>query len=260
MLKIASFNVNGLRSAISKGLYEFLDEQAFDIVCFQETKAEKSQLDNQFLDKLGYFEYWHSAQKKGYSGVACFSRLKPDNVIYGMGIEKYDQEGRVIRLDYGELSVLNCYFPSGSSGEDRHAFKMEFLEDFGNWSKELLIERPNIIILGDYNIVHQRIDIHNPDRKDNPSGYRPEERKWLDDWLKNNELTDVFRYLNPDKKEFSWWSYRAGSRKKNLGWRIDYIVVSKFLKERIRAAYHIPQATHSDHCPVAVEIDSAGLL
>ena len=259
-MKIASYNVNGIRAAITKGLYQFLDEQLFDVVCFQETKAEKSQLNTLLPDEHGYHEYWHSAQKKGYSGVATFTKLKPDHVVFGMENEKYDKEGRVLRLDFGDLSILNCYFPSGSSGEDRHEFKMQFLEDFGKWTSGLIKERPNLIVLGDYNIVHQGLDIHNPDRKDNPSGYRPEERAWMDMWLKEHGFVDSFRYLNPDKKEYSWWSYRAGSRKKNLGWRIDYISVSAPLKDRLKKAALIPEAMQSDHCPVVIELDVEGLI
>jgi exodeoxyribonuclease-3 len=251
---IASYNVNGIRAAIKKGLLEWIAENKYDIICFQETKAQADQVDPKPFEELGYALNWHSAEKKGYSGVATFSKIKTTAVHIGCGIEKYDREGRILRTDFGDLTVLNCYFPSGSSGEVRHKFKMEFLEDLGPWFKELSQKRPKLIILGDYNIVHQGMDIHNPKRKDNPSGYRPEERAWLDNYF-NNGFTDAFRFSNPEKIEFSWWSYRSGARKNNKGWRIDYQAASLQLKTSIKKAFHDQEAKHSDHCPVVVSYD-----
>ena len=253
-IKIASYNVNGIRAAIKKGLVEWLKDRKFDIVCFQETKAQADQIDPTIFEELGYHLYWHSAEKKGYSGVATFSKIEPSAVHIGCGIEKYDREGRILRTDFDNWSLLNCYFPSGSSGEERHGFKMEFLKDLGPWFDSLKAERPNLIVLGDYNIVHQEMDIHNPKRKDNPSGYRPDERTWLDNYF-NNGFIDAFRYCEPEKIEFSWWSYRAGARKNNKGWRIDYQAVGESLKAKINDAYHDHEAVHSDHCPVVVSYD-----
>ncbi|MBK9149537.1 MAG: exodeoxyribonuclease III [Saprospiraceae bacterium] len=255
MLRIASYNINGFRSAVNAGFYEWLADQPYDIICFQETKSNKDQVDTGEVDNLGFHHYWHSAEKKGYSGVATFSKIEPDDVVEGMGNEIYDREGRILRTDFGDITLLNCYFPSGSSGEDRHEFKMQFLHDFRPYILDLKKSRPNLIIAGDYNIVHTRMDIHNPDRKDNPSGYRPDERAWLDAWFNEMGFTDAFRYKNPESIEFSWWSFRAGSKKKNLGWRIDYISVTDGLKNKIRSAGHRPEVLFSDHCPVEVVLE-----
>lgn len=253
-LKIASYNINGLRSAINNGFYDWLSEQQYDIICFQEIKSTQDQIDINLVDELGYHHYWHPAEKKGYSGVATFSKKEPDLIQEGMGISVYDREGRVLRTDFGDITLLNCYFPSGSSGEDRHEFKMQFLNDFAPYITALKKERPNLIIAGDYNIVHTRLDIHNPDRKDNPSGYRPDERAWMDQWFSEMGFIDAFRYLHPDSVEFSWWSFRAGSKKKNLGWRIDYISLTKPLKSRIVHAGHRPEVLFSDHCPLEIAL------
>ena len=250
MLKrIVSYNVNGLRSAMQKGLEDFLEGQNFDLVCFQETKMDRSFEDPDLFSSLGYKAYWHCAEKKGYSGVLTLSREIPDAVHYGCGMENYDREGRVIRLDFGEWSVVNAYFPSGSVSEERHAFKMRFLQDFYPWVRDLLKTRPKTILVGDYNIVHLSLDIHNPDRKDNPSGYRPEERAWMDEWF-GTFFDDAFRSVRPEAQEFSWWSYRAGSYQKNKGWRIDYQSISKPFGHLVEDYRHHRDIRFSDHCPV----------
>ena len=246
--------MNGIRAALKKDLLKWVKKKKPDIFCIQESKSQEDQVDPALFEKLGYQAYWHSAEKKGYSGVTTFSKIPADKVVAGMNKKKYDSEGRILRTDFGDWTVLNCYFPSGSSGDARHAFKMEFLHDFGPWVKRLLKKRPKLIILGDYNVVHEDIDIHNPTRKDFPSGFKPEERAWLAKWFKK-DFTDAFRYLHPEKQEFSWWSYRSGARKNNKGWRIDYISVSKVIENKITAAGHYSKAVHSDHCPVYLEID-----
>ena len=253
-LRVASYNINGIRAGIKKGLLDWLKERNHDIICFQETKAQPDQIDPKPFEELGYFLSWHSAEKKGYSGVATLSKIKPTAVSAGCGIENYDREGRILRTDFGDLTVLNCYFPSGTSSEERHQYKMDFLKDLGPWFNELRRERPKFIILGDYNIVHQELDIHNPKRKDNPSGYRPEERAWLDTYFKNG-FVDAFRHCHPDTIGFSWWSYRANSRQNNKGWRIDYQAAGEQLTNQILGAYHDQEAKHSDHCPVVATYD-----
>ena len=253
-MKVVSYNVNGIRAAIKKGLLDWLkDHSDIDVFCVQETKSQIEQLDSKAFEDLGYYISWHQAEKKGYSGVATFSRVKPDLVKIGIDIEKYDSEGRVLRTDFGDTSILNCYFPSGSSSEERHAFKMAFLEDFRPIINKLLKKRKQLIVLGDYNVVHEEIDIHNPQRKDKPSGYRPEERAWMSDWF-DKDFSDAYRTKYPDKQEFSWWSYRAGARKNNKGWRIDYISVSEAIADKIIDAGHFSNAVHSDHCPVWLDI------
>ncbi|MDX1940921.1 MAG: exodeoxyribonuclease III [Saprospiraceae bacterium] len=252
--KIISYNLNGLRAALNKSFAAWLETHQFDIVCVQETKAQRDQVDHAPFEKLGYYDYWHSAEKKGYSGVATFTKAKPDRVIEGCGMAKYDSEGRILRTDFGDWTLLNCYFPSGTTGDIRQGFKMEFLDDFYNWVEELRKERPKLIIVGDYNIAHNEIDIHNPKGNQKTSGFLPEERAWMTKWF-GNGFVDSFRYLNPDKIEYSWWSVRFNSRASNKGWRIDYQSVSNNLKDKLIQSYHIGDATHSDHCPVFLEID-----
>ena len=181
------------------------------------------------------------------------SKQTPDLIKEGMGIEKYDTEGRLIRTDFGDWTLLNCYFPSGTRGGVRQDFKFEFLEDIYNWIQTLRKERSKIILVGDYNIAHEEIDIHNPKSNKNNSGFLPEERAWMTKWF--DDFTDTYRFLQPEKVEYSWWSYRANARANNKGWRIDYQSVTNNLKEQLKEAYHISDAMHSDHCPVYIEID-----
>lgn len=254
-MNIISYNVNGIRAAAKKGFIEWLVESGADVVCIQETKAQADQIPVLELKYAGYDYYGLSAQKKGYSGVAILSKTKPDNVVYGMGIEKYDNEGRFIRADYGDLSIVSVYHPSGTSGEERQAFKMQWLDDFQEYVYRLQKERPNLVLCGDYNICHRPIDIHDPVRNANSSGFLPEEREWIDGFIKSG-FTDSFRHVNGDKKDsYSWWSYRANARANNKGWRIDYCMVSDNIKNRISDAGIIPSAMHSDHCPISVKID-----
>ena len=254
-MNIISYNVNGIRAAAKKGFIEWLVESGADVVCIQETKAQTDQIPVLELKYAGYDYYGLSAQKKGYSGVAILSKTKPDNVVYGMGIEKYDNEGRFIRADYGDLSIVSVYHPSGTSGEERQAFKMQWLDDFQEYVHRLQKERPNLVLCGDYNICHRPIDIHDPVRNANSSGFLPEEREWIDGFIKSG-FTDSFRHVNGDKKDsYSWWSYRANARANNKGWRIDYCMVSDNIKNRISDAGIIPSAMHSDHCPISLKLD-----
>lgn len=254
MPKIVTYNVNGIRSAISKGWIDWLKATSPDVVCLQEIKATPDQIDPQQIKELGYEMYWYPAQKKGYSGVAIFSKIKPDHVEYGCGIPHYDNEGRVLRLDFGDVSVMSVYMPSGSSGEERQAFKMVWLTDFQNYIATLKQSRTKLIICGDYNICHQPIDIHNPKSNANSSGFLPEEREWIDGFMKTGFI-DSFRHYNKEPHNYTWWSFRANSRAKNLGWRIDYNLVSHNLESQLKRAAILPEARHSDHCPVLVEID-----
>lgn len=252
-MRIASYNVNGIRAASNKGLIDYLKEENFDVVCFQELKAMPEQIDEGAFSELGYHLYWYSAEKKGYSGVGIISKEEPDAVHCGVGHELFDAEGRVIRCDYEWGSVISAYFPSGTTGDIRQSVKMEFLEYFFDYIQELKQEIPHLVVCGDYNICHQAIDIHDPVRNKNVSGFLPQEREWLEHFLQSG-FTDSFRYLNPDPHHYSWWSYRANARANNKGWRIDYALVSDALKENISRAYILPEAHHSDHCPVVVEL------
>lgn len=251
---IISYNINGIRAGLKKGLAEWLKETDPDILCIQETKAQPEQVtEKEIFTQLGYEQFWHSAEKKGYSGVAIFSKMTPDKVTEGCGMEQYDQEGRILRADFGDWTLLNCYFPSGTTGEVRQDFKMGFLRDFQQWIDQLRQERPQLIVLGDYNIAHTEMDIHDPVRNKKTSGFLPEEREWMTQWF-DSGFTDAFRHLNPEKEQYSWWSYRAQARARNKGWRIDYQSVTDNLKGQLIQAYQMTDTVHSDHCPVFVEI------
>ena len=252
-MKIVTYNINGIRAALRKGLDEWLKSNDPDIICLQEIKAREEQFDSSVFTNLGYHCYWYSAQKPGYSGTAILSKEKPIKVTYGMNHKNYDNEGRVMRVDFEAYSVISVYMPSGSSGDSRQAFKMTFLEDFYNYISELIKQVPNLIIAGDYNICHNAIDIHNPQRNQKTSGFLPEEREWLSTFI-DLGFIDTFRHFNQEPHQYSWWSYRANARAKNLGWRIDYLLATQSMESRLNRAAILSQAKHSDHCPVLVEL------
>ncbi|MBK9479226.1 MAG: exodeoxyribonuclease III [Bacteroidia bacterium] len=254
MKTIISYNVNGIRAAINKNFLEWLKNVNPDILCLQEIKANPDQFDSKAFESLGYNYYSYPAQKKGYSGVAILSKTKPDAINYGCGIAKYDDEGRVLRADFGKVSVMSVYHPSGSSGEERQAFKMQWLSDFKEYISVLKKEKPKLILCGDFNICNKAIDIHNPKSNANTSGFLPEERAWFDSFLETGFI-DSFREFNKEPHNYSWWSYRANAREKNLGWRIDYNLISKELVSQLKGASILPDAKHSDHCPVVINID-----
>jgi len=251
-MKIISYNLNGIRAAIKKDFVGWLKQENPDVVCIQETKAQPEQIENHLFEELGYNCYWFSSQKKGYSGTGILTKKKPDKIVYGMGIEKYDYEGRLIRADFGDISVISVYHPSGSN-ELRQAFKIEWLDDFRNYINELKKERPKLIISGDYNICRLWIDIHNPKKQQKTSGFLPEEREWFQNFI-DDGFVDSFREFNENEGEYSWWSYRANARNNNKGWRIDYNIVTENLKTELKSARIIPTAIHSDHCPICLEI------
>lgn len=253
-MKIVSYNVNGIRAAIGKGFVDWLGEVNPDVICLQEIKANPEQIPTIELQSLGYHCYYFSAEKKGYSGVAILCKQEPDHVEIGMNIEKYDYEGRFIRADFGDLSVISVYHPSGTSGEERQAFKMQWLDDFHTYIKKLEQTRSKLIICGDFNICHEPIDIHDPKGNANSSGFLPEERAWIDQFI-HDGFIDSFRYLNPGKPDhYSWWSYRANARANNKGWRIDYIMLTQNLEKNLQSASIMPEAMHSDHCPIGAVI------
>jgi exodeoxyribonuclease-3 len=255
MKKLVTYNVNGIRAAIKKGLLDWLEEGDFDFVCLQETKSTPEQIDLSDLEKLGFHHYWHSADKKGYSGVLTLSKETPVSVDKGIGFDEYDSEGRTVITHFQDWSLINVYIPSGSSGDERHEFKMKFVNDFGPWIEDLKKKQPNLIIVGDYNIVHKEQDIHNPERKDQPSGYKPDERAWLDHWFEEQKFVDAYRHIYPTERAYSWWSYRAGARQKDKGWRIDYISVARSLQSKIVDCRMYKDVMHSDHCPVICTLD-----
>ena len=253
-MKIISYNVNGIRAALKKGFLEWLVATDPDVICLQEIKAQEEQLDLGVFESAGYpYNYWFSAQKKGYSGVAILSKIKPKNIVYGTGIESMDFEGRNIRADFSDISVMSMYLPSGTNIQ-RLEHKFEYMDLLQNYVDELKKELPNLVICGDYNICHEAIDIHDPVRNKNVSGFLPEERAWMTNFLKSGFI-DAFRALNNAPHQYSWWSYRANARANNKGWRLDYTLVSTPLKENIKRAVILTEAVHSDHCPVLLELN-----
>ena len=253
-MKIISYNVNGIRAALKKGFIEWLVSTNADVVCLQEIKAMEDQLDLSIFEDAGYkYSYWYSAQKKGYSGVAILSKIEPNHIEYGTGIETMDFEGRNIRADYNGVSVMSMYLPSGTN-MDRLEFKLNYMAEIQDYINALRTTIPNLVVCGDYNICHEAIDIHNPKMK-NVSGFLPVEREWIGNFIESG-LTDSFRYLNPEKVEYSWWSYRANARANNKGWRLDYAMVTKPLQEKIKRAVILTEAKHSDHCPILLELEN----
>ena len=253
MIKILSYNINGIRAAIKKDLVKWIEKSNPDIVCFQEIKANEDQFDTEIFTKLGYHNYWFSAQKKGYSGVGIISKIKPENVQIGTGIDFMDFEGRNLRLDFKEFSVMSLYLPSGTN-INRLEFKFKYMHEFENYINSLRLEIPNLIIAGDYNICHKAIDIHDPSpRMEKVSGFLPEERAWLDKFI-NSGFIDSYRLYNKQPNKYSWWSYRANSRNNNKGWRIDYLLVSESLRQNLVESYILDDVVHSDHCPIGVNI------
>lgn len=253
-MRIISYNVNGIRAAIKKGFIDWLKTDPAEIICVQETKAEKENVDRRLFHDLGLEDYWFSAQKKGYSGVAVFTKIKPDHVEYGNGYKQSDSEGRVIQLDFGDIRLINAYFPSGTSGTERQDYKYVWLDECYTWLAKLKKKKKHLILCGDYNIAHREIDIHDPKSNKNTSGFLPEERQWMDKFFASGWV-DAFRELHPEPHRYSWWSQRFPTvRLQNKGWRIDYISISDSLKDRLADAEIYPEVKQSDHCPVFMKL------
>ena len=254
-MKIVSYNVNGIRAALKKGFLEWLMTVNPDVVCLQEIKAMEEQLDLSLFEAAGYpYHYWFSAQKKGYSGVAILSKRKPDNVAFGTGIAYMDFEGRNLRADFGDVSVMSMYVPSGTNLA-RLEHKLMYMADFQTYADELRKTHPNLIVLGDYNVCHEAIDIHDPVRNKNVSGFLPVEREWMTQFLKSGFI-DSFRYFNPAPDNYTWWSYRSNARANNKGWRLDYGMVADTLEDRLKRSVILSGAKHSDHCPILLELEN----
>ena len=252
MIKILSYNINGIRAALRKNLLNWIKDYDPDIVCFQEIKANEDQFDKSLFSDLGYYNYWFSAQKKGYSGVGIITKIKPENVIYGTGIDYMDFEGRNLRVDFKKISVMSLYLPSGTN-INRLNFKFQYMDDFKTYINNLKSKVPNLIVGGDFNICHKAIDIHDPIRNAKVSGFLPEERDWIDNFIKDG-FVDSFRIFNNSPHNYSWWSYRANSRNNNKGWRIDYLLAVEKLKKNITQSYILNDVVHSDHCPIGLNL------
>ncbi len=252
-MTIVSYNVNGIRAALRKELVAWLKQTSPDVICFQEIKANPDQFDENVFKEIGYnYCYWYPAERKGYSGVALLSKTEPKKITYGTGIAYMDAEGRNLRADFDGVSVMSLYLPSGTS-DKRLSFKLKYMADFQLYIDQLKKEVPNLVICGDYNICHEPIDIHDPVRLKNTSGFLPVEREWLSKFL-DSGFIDSFRYLHPEEVHYSWWSYRGNARARNKGWRLDYHLVSQPLQEKINRSVILSEAKHSDHCPVLVDL------
>lgn len=256
-MKIVSYNVNGIRAAVTKNFLHWLETLNPDMVCLQEVKALPSQIPDILvaIEQLGYHHYWFPAEKKGYSGVAILTKVAPNHIAYGCGEEWIDKEGRILRADFDNFSLMSLYMPSGSSGDERQVKKYEFMKFFQTYIAELKVTHPRMIISGDYNICHTPMDIHNPKTNANSSGFLPEEREWMGMFLESGFI-DSFRHFNKDPHHYTWWSFRANSRAKNLGWRIDYHLATQALLNDLKNVTILPDAVHSDHCPVLLELNA----
>ena len=254
-MKLISWNVNGLRAVITKGFQDFFDKIDADIFCLQETKIQEEQIDDNIKNIFkDYYSYWNSAEKKGYSGTAIFSKQKPISVKYGIGIEEHDKEGRVITLEFEKFYMVNCYTPNSKRELERLEYRMIWEDEFRKYLLKLNENKP-VIICGDLNVAHKEIDLKNPKSNRRNAGFTDEERDKMTKLL-NAGFTDTFRYLYPDKAEmYSWWSYMFKAREKNAGWRIDYFIVSKSIEKKIKESYIFTQVLGSDHCPVGLDID-----
>lgn len=256
-MRIISYNVNGIRAAMTKGFCDWLKTDPADIICLQETKATKDNVNRKLVNECGYEDYWFSASKKGYSGVAVLTKIKPDNIEYGNQHAVSDDEGRVIQLDFGDIRLINAYFPSGTTGDVRQEFKYQWLNDFYTYLQTLKEKHPKLILCGDYNIAHTELDIHDPKGNKNTSGFLPDERAWMDRFFTSGWI-DTFRVFHPEPNRYSWWSQRFPTvRLQNKGWRLDYITATEPLRARLKHADIYHDVKHSDHCPVYLELDQA---
>lgn len=256
-MRIITVNLNGIRSAAQKGFFTWLAEQNADIVCVQETKAQMKLLDSQVFRPEGYHCYFSDAEKKGYSGVGIYTRKKPNNVITSLGYMTADSEGRYVEVDYGDLRVISLYLPSGTSGEERQAIKFQFLDFYYEILQKIRHGKQKVIICGDWNIAHKEIDLKNWRANRKNSGFLPEERAWLDKVFDELGLVDTFRAINNEAEQYTWWSHRGRAWEKNVGWRIDYQVVTPDLKDRINQAAIYKQQRFSDHAPLIIDYDLA---
>ncbi len=254
-MKLVSWNVNGLRAVVNKGFEDFFRDINADVFCVQETKMQEEQVDDKLKNIFdGYYCYWNSAEKKGYSGTAVFSKIKPLNVTYGIGIEEHDKEGRVITVEYENFYLVNCYTPNAKRELERLDYRMVWEDEFRNYLLKLNEKKP-VVLCGDLNVAHEEIDLKNPKTNRGNAGFTDEERGKMTELL-NSGFTDTFRYLYPNKEGvYSWWSYMFKAREKNAGWRIDYFIVSKSIENKIKESYIFSEIMGSDHCPVGLDLE-----
>ena len=252
-MRIFSWNVNGLRAVVKKGFFDWLESEGPDVVCLQEIKARTEDLDEKILNPKGYHAFWNPAERKGYSGVAIFTKKKPVAVHLGLGIERFDCEGRILRIEFKDFDLFSVYFPNGTSGEERLQYKMEFYDAFLDHCEELRGQGRELVITGDVNTAHKPIDLKNPKANQKNSGFLPEERAWVDKFIEHGYV-DSFRAFNEDPDQYTWWSYRFNVRAKNVGWRIDYFFVTEGLMKKVKDSFITPEVMGSDHCPIGLDI------
>jgi exodeoxyribonuclease-3 len=252
--RLLSWNVNGIRAIYKKGMLDFLQEEKPDALCIQETKAHEEQLVKKLLNPEGYFSYFCSAERKGYSGVAAYSKYQPVSVKCGMGIEEFDSEGRVIEIEYSDFILLNVYFPNGKASKERLDYKMNFYDAFLNHIEELRSQGKKVVFCGDVNTAHKEIDLARPKENENISGFLPIEREWIDKVIDKGYI-DTFRVFNSEGDNYSWWDYKTKARQRNVGWRIDYFFISEDLKKNLKKATIMNEVMGSDHCPIEIVLE-----
>ena len=252
-MKILSWNVNGIRAMQKKGFLEWFAKESPDILCVQETKAHPSQLEESLLHPSGYQVYWSSAERKGYSGVATFTKQKPKDVKMGFGVKRFDAEGRILLAEYSEFTLLNIYFPNGKASPERLQYKLDFYEETLNFVERLKKKGQKVIICGDYNTAHKAIDLKRPKENENVSGFLPIERDWLDRWVQHGQV-DIFREFCPLSEQYTWWDFKTRARDRNVGWRIDYLFVTQDLTPNVKDAGILKDVLGSDHCPVSLDL------
>lgn len=252
-IRLLSWNVNGIRAIAKKGLLEWLADERPDMLCIQETKASEEQISDALKRIDGYNTYYISAKKRGYSGVALFTRQKPLSITNGLGIDRFDSEGRILIADYGDFILYNIYFPNGKASAERLKYKMDFYDSFLNYVTESVRQEKKLIICGDVNTAHTEIDLARPKENETVSGFLPEERAWIDRFLASGFL-DTFRIFEEEGGHYSWWDYKTRARERNVGWRIDYFFISDNLKNNIQSAFILSDVLGSDHCPIGIEI------
>lgn len=253
-ITLLSWNVNGIRGVAKHGFLEWLEEASPDILCLQETKAAQNQVPPELIEPFGYRSYWNSANRKGYSGVAIYSRIEPVSVEMSLGVPRFDEEGRMIRLDFKEFILFNVYFPNGKSGPDRLKFKMDFYATFIEYLEDLRKQNPRLIFTGDVNTAHNDIDLARPKANEKISGFLPEERAWIDSVVSLG-YQDTFRCLHPETIEYSWWDVKSRARERNVGWRIDYVFITPALAPSVKRSFILTDVMGSDHCPVGIELE-----
>lgn len=252
-IQIISWNVNGIRAVHRKGFREWFIDEKPDILCVQETKAHRKQFPPDIRKVDGYHTYFSDAERKGYSGVAAYTTLKPEKVETGLGVDEFDREGRTLIADYGDFVLFNIYFPNGKMSPERLQYKMDFYDAFLEYANDLKSQGRNIVVCGDVNTAHREIDLARPKENAKISGFLPQERAWIDKFLSHGYV-DTFREFNPEPEQYTWWSYRTRARERNVGWRLDYFFVNQEFMEQVESSYILSAVMGSDHCPVAIDI------